>query len=309
MERAQFLIKQYGWVLTLLALTLVAQMLGRGCGLLAAGALPPPPVRLATGPLAAIPPDQRSRVQPRGYYDIITGRNLFNSNPPPEGSSAPASVIPVADLKDKAKVRGTIVGSSSSMALIEILAKHETTLFLVGDLITEGAEVVEILPEGVRYKQGERVGFLSLEDENAKTAAAPPPSGPLAAFSAPPDPEGGAPPSDPNIKQVSDTEFVIDQRELENQLANINQLILQARVVPNFTAGKIDGFKIFAIKPDSIFRKLGMRNGDVIMAVNGNNLDNPQKGLQVFQDLQGQRNFSINIRRRSENLMYQYDVR
>ncbi|MEW6776934.1 MAG: type II secretion system protein GspC [Bdellovibrionota bacterium] len=306
MERAQLFLRHYSWAVTLLCLTLLAQALGRAASLVIEGALPPRPVSYERETIAPGVAEAHQKLQSRAYYDSITGRNLFNSNPPPENAAALPEAPPMGDLADKAKLKGTIVGGSSAMAMIEVLSLKQTSVYFVGDLIDQGAEVVEITDDQVTYKQGDRVGHLSLDEQKKPetpppAAAAPPPPEPLA--------DGEEAAGGEGVKQVSDTEFIVDARELESQLSNINQLILQARVVPNFSSGKIDGFKIFAIKPNSIFRKLGLRNGDVIASVNGVVLDNPQKGLQVFQDLQGQKNFGIDVRRRNQPMTMRYEVR
>lgn len=305
MERAQLLLKRFHWVLILAMLTVVAKMVGTGVGLVIENALPRAPVRYQRASVISPTRLVEDSLHSRTYYDVITERNLFNSNPPAAepAEAAPVPTRVIGDLADKAKVHGTIVGDESAMALIEVLAEKNTELYLVGDLILEGAEITRITAEGVYYRQGEQEGLLPLDEKDRKpttsvaSATEPNPS-PNAAIG-----QGGG------VEQVSETEYVIDERELEAQLANINQLILQARVVPNFANGKIDGFKIFAIKPNSIFRKLGLRNGDVLLSVNGVVLDNPQKGLQVFQDLQGQRDFAIDLRRRDQNMSFNYEVR
>ncbi|MCB0219071.1 MAG: hypothetical protein KDH09_05195 [Chrysiogenetes bacterium] len=311
MEQLQLVLKRYHWVITLVMLTLIAQMVGRGIGLLIEGLLPAAAVRYESLPPQALTRENKNQVRSLNYYNIITDRNLFNSNPPDTSApttTAPTTEVAIGKLKDKAKVRGTIVGEGSAMAMIEVLEKKEVGVYLPGDLIIDGAEITAIQEDGVVYTQGGEQGFLPLDESDTGTG-----------------PRAGGPPLDRGrgndhdaasaddgevgVEQVSDTEFIIDEAELQNQLANINQLILQARVVPNFSGGKIDGFKIFAIKPNSIFRKLGLRNGDVLVSVNGVLLDNPQKGLQVFQDLQGQRQFNIDLRRRAENMSYNYEVR
>jgi general secretion pathway protein C len=42
-----------------------------------------------------------------------------------------------------------------------------------------------------------------------------------------------------------------------------------ARVVPAVKNGKPDGFKLYAIRPSSVYSKLGLTNGDTIQSING----------------------------------------
>jgi general secretion pathway protein C len=111
------------------------------------------------------------------------------------------------------------------------------------------------------------------------------------------------------VKQVSDSEFVIDEEEVESALGNINQLLTQIRVVPNFQDGKADGFKVFAIKPQSIFAKIGLKNGDVIRKVNDQDITSPEKAFGVFQELRNEKNLTVEISRRGQNQSLNYEIR
>jgi general secretion pathway protein C len=111
------------------------------------------------------------------------------------------------------------------------------------------------------------------------------------------------------VKKVSDSEYVVDEAEVENALGNINQLLTQIRVVPNFQDGKADGFKVFAIKPNSIFAKVGLKNGDVIRKVNDNDITSPEKAFQIFQELRNEKNLSIEISRRGQTQSFSYEIR
>jgi general secretion pathway protein C len=84
----------------------------------------------------------------------------------------------------------------------------------------------------------------------------------------------------------------------------------QARMVPNFTPDRqVDGFRIFQIRPGSIFQKLGLRNGDVIQRVNGIKLDDPTKGLELFTALKNLSNFTIDLKRNNVNMTMTYTVK
>jgi general secretion pathway protein C len=114
---------------------------------------------------------------------------------------------------------------------------------------------------------------------------------------------------DSNVKKVSDSEYVIDEEVVESSLGNINQLLTQIRVVPNFQDGKADGFKLFAIKPQSIFAKIGLKNGDVIRKVNDQDITSPEKAFGVFQQLRNEKNLSVEISRRGQNQTLSYEIR
>jgi len=60
----------------------------------------------------------------------------------------------------------------------------------------------------------------------------------------------------------------------------------QVRVVPNFTDGQHDGFKVFAIRPGSLFVKIGLQNQDIIKQLNGIKLasvEDPTAALDLLK--------------------------
>ncbi|MER3445752.1 MAG: hypothetical protein C4291_02445 [Candidatus Dadabacteria bacterium] len=106
------------------------------------------------------------------------------------------------------------------------------------------------------------------------------------------------------IREVSEGVYEIDQKMLNDALNDPNQLLTQARAIP-----QEDGLRFFAIRPNSIFFKIGIRNGDVVHRINNVELDNIENAFAVFQELREQSRFSIDITRGGQDLTYQYTVR
>ena len=101
-----------------------------------------------------------------------------------------------------------------------------------------------------------------------------------------------------NIKSRSDNEYDVTHCELNN-LADV---AMQARIVPAFKQGKVIGFKLFSIRPDSIYTKIGLHNGDVLRRVNGQDLSTPETALGMFNALQNSSRIEIEIERNGSNL-------
>lgn len=70
----------------------------------------------------------------------------------------------------------------------------------------------------------------------------------------------------------------------------------QMRAVPSFSEGKPHGMKILSMKPDSFFRKLGLKRGDILMKVEDRPFDT-KMGLEAFQALKGKTYFELEIQR------------
>ncbi len=62
------------------------------------------------------------------------------------------------------------------------------------------------------------------------------------------------------IKKLDDRHFQIERSTVNNALGNLNDLAMQARIVPSFKNGQANGFKLFSIKPGTVStRRSGSR--------------------------------------------------
>ena len=71
------------------------------------------------------------------------------------------------------------------------------------------------------------------------------------------------------------------------------------RVVPSYdsAAGKLRGFRAYPGRNRQIFNKLGLRAGDLVTAINGTPLDDPQRGQEVFNTIQSSDHATVTIER------------
>ena len=60
---------------------------------------------------------------------------------------------------------------------------------------------------------------------------------------------------------------------------------MQATAEPYFQNGQIMGFKLSQIDADSIYDKSGVRDSDVITAINGNQLNNVSAAIKLLHSL------------------------
>jgi len=57
----------------------------------------------------------------------------------------------------------------------------------------------------------------------------------------------------------------------------------QAIMIPHVEQGKITGFSVQGISPDSIYKKMGLQNGDIIRTVSGQAVGNQDPAMQIYQ--------------------------
>jgi hypothetical protein len=90
---------------------------------------------------------------------------------------------------------------------------------------------------------------------------------------------------DAGIKVIDPTHREITRDLLDRVLANPMAAAKGARVVPAMKNGKPNGFKLYAIRPGSLYSRLGLVNGDTLVSVSGMPLDSADKALEVYTKL------------------------
>jgi len=71
------------------------------------------------------------------------------------------------------------------------------------------------------------------------------------------------------------------------------------RTVPSYdnAAGKLRGFRAFPGRNRQIFSKLGLKSGDLVTAINGTPLDDPQRSQEVFNTIQTSDHVTVTVER------------
>jgi general secretion pathway protein C len=187
---------------------------------------------------------------------------------------------------------GTMVANRPewSFATIRSSGAQDASVYLVGDEI-EGATILEIERLRVILLNQGRKEYVSIEGSKPVDAPSPSPN-------PPPSRRGGPEVASAEVRQVDENTFEISREDVERQLSNLSALATQARVVPSFKDGKANGFKIFSIRPGSLYQKLGLQNGDVIRKINGYAIDSPEKALEIYSKLRESSRIEVELERR-----------
>jgi general secretion pathway protein C len=71
------------------------------------------------------------------------------------------------------------------------------------------------------------------------------------------------------------------------------------RTVPSYdnAAGKLRGFRAYPGRNRAIFNKLGLQPGDLVTAINGQALDDPQHSQEVFNTIQSSTTVAVTVER------------
>jgi general secretion pathway protein C len=223
--------------------------------------------------------------EPLEAWAPIAARDIFN------GAHAPATADATRRLV------GVGFQGGEARAAIEDLRTHRQELVRVGDAVGD-ARVTAIAWDHVVLAGagGEAVLALAPFEMAADVPAEPAAAEPPAAASA-------------TIRQTSATGFVVDRRELAGAVDDMSGLLTQVRAVAEVRDGRPAGFRLFQMKDDSIFRRLGLQNGDVVQRVNGEAITDPSTLLGFLQRLRTEPRVALDIRRGPDRRTMVYDLR
>ncbi len=230
-------------------------------------------------------------------YQSIIDRNLFNTGKNPLANSGKgAGEIDVDKLKQtdlKLKLWGTVTGpDGQTYAVIEDPKTREQLLYRPGDTIQKAA-VKMVLRQKVVLNVDGRDEVLMMEEPGINRAAA---TGPAAAAQA------SRPAAQPN--EV----VAVASEQVKNALEDVGDLLSQATFRPHIEDGQPAGISITGIKPNAIFRKLRLRNGDVITGVNNQPITTVDDAMKVFGTLSPDGPIQVQIKRRGREETLEYKI-
>ncbi len=246
----------------------------------------------AEAPASEAPP--RPVAMPRAsYVDAIVRRSIFDSAAVYRPGVA---VVGEWTCRADASVRllATIVAVPErfSSALLALGAGKDAKAdgFAIGDDVPGGGRIARIEQKKVCMEDGTCV-CIGEQAAPAPAAAAAPG-------------EGG------NVEKIGDNKYQVDRSLLDSALGNLESFAGQLRAVPHKDgSGNVDGFRLSAIRKGSLFDKLGIKNGDVVHAINGQAMTSTEGALSLYQSLRNEKAFNFEISRRNQRQTLDYEVR
>ena len=224
---------------------------------------------------------------PLSYYQPIVKRNLFNTNK--DADSKPAS-IKIETLKQtelKLKLWGTVSGlGGQTYAVIEEAKSRQQNLYKVGDAV-QNATVKMVFREKVILSVNGQDEVLEIEEMRGRAVERRPPR---------------------VIRKSRRQNITLKRSQIERSVENVNELMKQVKIRPHTENGQAAGLMLSSIQRGSIFRRMGLRSGDIITGVNGSSLVSVDDALKLYENLKSSSNMSIEIKRRGRNRTIDYNI-
>lgn len=183
-----------------------------------------------------------------------------------------------SSIKKNSSNSATTVSDNFAGALIGILKGEVTSyaIFKINDdiiLIKEGTEkqgifLKEVHKLKVEIEYNGKIYFPEFEDQiNTAVGKSLPVNKPSA-----------------HIKEIviSDNKVSIARSVLVNELKDINKVLKSVFVSPYYKSGDFVGYRLSRLRRTSIFKKIGLKNGDIIVNINGEELTTPEKLFELF---------------------------
>jgi general secretion pathway protein C len=204
----------------------------------------------------------------------------------PEAMPVP-SVVDAPETRLSLTLRGIVALSEGGEGRALIAAGSATEkVYKVGDLVSGGAILHEVLSDKVILKRGSRFETLTLPRERAKLSV---------------------PPSSSREKVNSGSRGITPgpRGAVMHQLSTLRDRIAEepqqafdlVQVQPVMEAGMIKGYRVNPGKQRRLFHGTGLRAGDVVTSVNGIALSDPAQMATLFAQFKSASRFNLEVER------------
>jgi general secretion pathway protein C len=217
------------------------------------------------------------------HYDAISKRNLFNIGTKAQNTTNPTRINALKQTDLKLKLWGTVIGPDAKDYAVIELNGGKQNLYRVGDTVLN-ANVKLILRGKIILDVNGKDEILEMEKLSSEVKSKPQRIG----------------------RHEISQRIHVKRSQIKNATQNISQLLQQVNIRPNFENGKSSGLMLSRIKPNSIFNKMGLMNGDIIIGANGEQIVSIDHAIKIYENLKSSNNVKLEIKRKGRNQTIDY---
>ena len=100
----------------------------------------------------------------------------------------------------------------------------------------------------------------------------------------------------------------IAKADVKKVMANPTNIWKNIGLREHFSAGKQDGFKVSFVRKGTVFESLGLRVGDVIQAINNQEITNNAQAFKAYQQFKNAKALKLNIKRGNTAMELEYEI-
>jgi general secretion pathway protein C len=212
---------------------------------------------------------------------------LFGS--PVDSSPAPAVVVNAPETRLNVRLAGIFHSEgpdSAPLALIAVDSRSQQ-VFKTDDRLNDGTRISQILTDRVLLERNGQIEALSLPRETVGN--------------------GLSHTRSANLNGSASADHTIDATavaaELRRQVStNPDALLDLAFATPYFANNQFAGLRLEPGRQPHMFNQLGLRPGDIVVALNGRRLTTPNQGMQLLQELLSAERLEVQVLRNGRHL-------
>jgi len=101
---------------------------------------------------------------------------------------------------------------------------------------------------------------------------------------------------------------IVDRSLLDYYADNMDEIYKNIGITEVKKNNKIEGFKVTFVKRGSPFAKLGLRRGDIIKSINGEELNSYNAAFNTYKNIKNTANLTLVIKRGKKEMELEYEV-
>jgi general secretion pathway protein C len=242
--------------------------------------------------------DIEKTTQPPANHSVILQRNIFGSTQVDATGKGPQSdnltaMSSSSILEEQLQLRllGTVAGNEeAACAVIEDLTTKVQDLYVIGDCL-----------RGARIERIERNRIVLLAEDGQQVLNLYVTSGDSEPAERVEKPVVAKVPSDQEVvKIVSPSEREINRKAFLAKVGGMEAILRTVEVSPYVVNNEAKGLRISGLEGLSLAKYIGLRDGDVIQAINGQMVTDKRKAFQVLRKARALSSSDIQLLRGKE---------
>ncbi len=239
---------------------------------------------------------QATKPAARPDYSVILDQDVFNG----AGSTATQDIAP-ADTSNAASLpsaeelglilTGIVAGGpTTSRAIIEDGTAKVATPYKIGDRVGP-ATIESIEPDHVILLHNGRRAVLQMHSGNPAKGQE-------------------SPVKTEKLEVMASEPTVVDRQEPRPsaRLGYVEELFHKATIKPYLKDGRTEGLEITGLEETPLTKLFGLRNGDIVQNVNGQDINSKQKAFQVLKKARTQSRIDLRLLRDGDVKELSFDL-
>jgi len=206
-------------------------------------------------------PEDSSRKLEKLFSRFFDAAEQREVSPPPSGVSPPP--FKVVGLILSPRLKGVFVKEGKKVLFVEEGKK------------VKGYALLKVEKEGALFERGGKLYRVPLRLKGEK---------------------GGL----KRVSSPSGSFTVVSRREIEELTSDPAKMFTQIRLVPYVVGGQTKGFIFEWVKKGSLFERIGIRRGDVLLSVNNATIRSGEDAFRLLQVLRNEPNLKIVVLRKGK---------